>query len=344
MKKNKKDLAIIGPYPPPLGGISVHIQRMEYFLRREGIDYTIFDHGSNQNEHVISTKKSYLWYIKFLFNKNFKVVHFHYFSKLYYIYGYFFSLINRTPIIVTLHSQNLIKYNFVIKRIFIFLLKKTRCKQVITVSKKVSEYLEKNKIKNEYIPAHVPAMEINPFKIDKNILKNRHVILFSSSRIDKHSILNIYNFPIVFDFIAKHRDRFHLLLLIGEKETRGEYLNTLIAKYKIEDNITILYEKQLVDYINNAFVLLRPNQEDGYGISIQESMETGVPAIASDVCKRPEGTILFKNNDFEDMERKIFYVLNTSKADILKTKQETTYHLQLLNLYKKLIQKKICKK
>ena len=38
-------LAIFGPYPPPLGGISVHIQRMENFLLEKEIDYTIYNHG-----------------------------------------------------------------------------------------------------------------------------------------------------------------------------------------------------------------------------------------------------------------------------------------------------------
>ena len=47
-----KTIGVFGPYPPPLGGISVHIARMESFLNKENIDYTIFNHGFEENERV----------------------------------------------------------------------------------------------------------------------------------------------------------------------------------------------------------------------------------------------------------------------------------------------------
>jgi glycosyltransferase involved in cell wall biosynthesis len=72
-----KKLAIYGPYPPPLGGISVHIKRMEPFLKKHGIDYSIFDFGSTKKENVIPTNKSIFWYLKILFNKKYDLFHFH---------------------------------------------------------------------------------------------------------------------------------------------------------------------------------------------------------------------------------------------------------------------------
>jgi hypothetical protein len=43
-KANKKPrIALIGPYPPPYGGISVHIQRMAAHLEAEDIEYVIYD-------------------------------------------------------------------------------------------------------------------------------------------------------------------------------------------------------------------------------------------------------------------------------------------------------------
>ncbi len=336
MKKNKKDIAIIGPYPPPLGGISVHIQRMEYFLRREGIDYTIFDHGFNQNEHVIPTKKSYLWYIIFLFNRSFKVVHFHHFTKFHYFYYFLFSLINKTPFIITIHNQNLIKFHPVLKRIFLYLLKLTKRKQVISVSKKVSDLLSNHNISNYYIPAYVPPVNINQKEID--LPSNKKIILFSSYRVNKYLAENVYNYPEIFRFINENKKNFHLLLMIGDKKSSDlSYLKTLIRTYKIEKNITLIYDKQLVDYMQNADVLIRPTLVDGYGVSLQEALDLGVPAIASDVCKRPQGTVIFENDNYEDMERKIKETLSLPKSERIKNKENTDYHIKLLKLYKELL-------
>ena len=36
-----KGLAIFGPYPPPIGGVSIHISRIEKHLIKENIDYLV---------------------------------------------------------------------------------------------------------------------------------------------------------------------------------------------------------------------------------------------------------------------------------------------------------------
>ena len=50
--------------------------------------------------------------------------------------------------------------------------------------------------------------------------------------------------------------------------------------------------------ISDLFV--RPTRSDSFGISIQEALFCNVPAIASDVCIRPEKTILFRSGDEKD--------------------------------------------
>jgi len=38
----KKKVDIIGPYPPPYGGISVHIRRLREQLERAGYDFMLY--------------------------------------------------------------------------------------------------------------------------------------------------------------------------------------------------------------------------------------------------------------------------------------------------------------
>ena len=52
--------------------------------------------------------------------------------------------------------------------------------------------------------------------------------------------------------------------------------------------------------IAKSHVFLRPTRSDGFSISLAESLYLGVPAIASDVRPRPQGTIVFKNGNADD--------------------------------------------
>ena len=94
--------------------------------------------------------------------------------------------------------------------------------------------------------------------------------------------------------------------MIGNKiDSDLEYLNNLIMKYGIRDDIEIIFEENLIDYVQNCEFILRPNLSDGYGVSLQEAMDLGVPGIASDVCERPKGTVVFRSNNIEDLSKKL---------------------------------------
>ena len=57
-------------------------------------------------------------------------------------------------------------------------------------------------------------------------------------------------------------------------------------------------------------VFVRPTNTDGYGVSIAEAIHFKIPAVASDVCQRPEGTILIRSRDIDDFTSKIKNVLD----------------------------------
>jgi glycosyltransferase involved in cell wall biosynthesis len=62
--------------------------------------------------------------------------------------------------------------------------------------------------------------------------------------------------------------------------------------------------------IERSDLLLRPTNSDGFGMSVAEAIDLGTPAIASDVCPRASGTIMFRNRDFDDLLAKTQDVLS----------------------------------
>jgi len=144
--------------------------------------------------------------------------------------------------------------------------------------------------------------------------------------------------PLVFEFLKANKNDFTMLFMIGSKSGSDlEYLDILVNDYNVLDNIIILFDENLVEYVHNCKFLIRPNLSDGYGVSIQEALDLGVPAIASNVCERPKGTILFKNDDLADLTDKINYTLQTPTHYIINKKENLIYHQKLIDKYLKII-------
>lgn len=325
-----KDLAIFGPYPPPLGGISVHINRLEYYLKREKIDYYIYNHGFIKKENIIATKKKPIWYLKLLFTERYKILHFHQFFYFHFIYYWLFSLVRREKIIVTIHSERLLNYSVLKLNAALFFLSKTKRLTIISVSKNLKEFLDSKGISAIFLPAYVPPNAVN----EKILNVEKDLFLFSVWKFNKKLATEIYNVPLAFEFLKRNKSKFKLLFMIGnEQDSDKELLKNMIKKYSVENAIEVLYNENLTDYVKQCKFLLRPNLSDGYGVSIQEAMDLGVPAIASDVCERPKGAVLFKNNHIDDLSKKVEYVLNTSKEEILKSKEDLKYHEKLIDIY-----------
>lgn len=328
----KKKIAIFGPYPPPLGGISVHIQRIEKCLIDENIEYTIFDHYSNTGKNVIPTNKNFFRYLKFLFVKDYALFHFHQMFLFEYIFYFLFSKINPTSFIITIHGETLLNTNKWKQKAVFFILKKTHNIKILSVSQNIHHFLISNNIDATYLPAYVPPIAINK----KNIQKDERIcFLFSIWKIDRETAEHVYNIRLAFEFLKREKKHFKMVFMIGNKESSDlKYLNDVINEYSLHHDISLIYNENLVDYIHNFEFILRTNFVDGYGVSLQEAMDLGVPAIASDVCERPKGTILFKNNDIEDLISKVNFVRSVERQEILQKREELNFHLRLIKLYK----------
>lgn len=331
-----KRLAIFGPYPPPLGGISVHIMRLETFLEAEGIFYRIYNHGEVESNSVIATRKKVIWYLKMFFVEPYQIFHFHQFFYFHFIYYCFFSLFRNEKIVVTIHSERLLEYSSLKKKIALFFLSKTSRLSLISVSKNLNEFLLKNGVNSKFLPAYIPPQGT----FNKAVNCDKDLFLFSVWKFNKKLADEIYNVPLAFEFLSKHKSEFSMLFMIGNKKDSDlVYLDELISEYNIGENIILVFDENLIDYVHNCIFLLRANISDGYGVSIQEAMDLGVPAIASDVCERPKGAILFKSNDLKDLTEKVAYVRRNSNEELLLGSQNLTYHLELLNLYNSLFDK-----
>ena len=62
-------IVIIGPYPPPYGGQSVHVKELYNFLKRQRINVKVLNIGNNRkisNRHYLKVRNRVDFILKFI--------------------------------------------------------------------------------------------------------------------------------------------------------------------------------------------------------------------------------------------------------------------------------------
>ena len=77
--------------------------------------------------------------------------------------------------------------------------------------------------------------------------------------------------------------------------------------------VTLRFDLDLPEFVSilsAADLYLRPNTVDSYGLAVADALSLGVPAIASDVCDRCPGAVLFPAGNYDAFEQAVERVVN----------------------------------
>mgnify|MGYP001038049607 CR=1 FL=1 len=358
--KNKKTkIAIIGPYPPPYGGISIHIKRMKNYLEKNQIECIVYNESRIVEYKNIINVKSINSYKKFIFKipfLKFNALHFHSINlKIRMLLGWYKFLGKK--IILTIHGESLHEQLTKINLIghYFLLLSLRNIDKIICVNPKTKEELLDfafNLKKIEIIPAFIPPTpdetdikQVSEF-FHKIRRKHKFLITANAFRISFYKNQDLYGIDLSIELMKRlinngYKDIGFIYVIpdIGDYDYFAKMQN-LVKKYNLEDNFH--FHTKPVAYpavINMCDLFIRPTNTDGYGVSIAEAISLQRPAIASDICKRPEGTILFENRNIEDLYIKTADVINNyeeHRSRIENIKYEDNAE-KILEVYKKVL-------
>lgn len=360
---------LIGSFPPPYGGISIHIKRLYEKLKSSNIETKIYCTNKlnikNQDIEYSNLKKTIL---KSIFFDKSEIVHIHNSGwKLRGLISLISFLFNK-KVIMTIHGVSLEEeYNNlskIIKIIYKFLLNKIS--YMIVVNPQIKEWCIENGILNNKISV-VPAY-INPvinkedyLKIDKEVWdfiensKNKNEkIITGNGNIRFFNDEDLYGLDLLIELIYLLRKNnykvslvFALLGYESQTKEEREYFEGLLEKiqeYQIEENIFIYKVKNTEYYpiLDKTDIFIRPTNTDGDAVSLREAIYFRKPNIASDIVKRPKGTIIFKTRDIKDLLEKTKLVLDNydeekNKVEKLEVKE---YYEEVLEVYKKVYEGK----
>jgi glycosyltransferase involved in cell wall biosynthesis len=313
----KLKVALIGVYPPPYGGISVHIQRLSASYPDGGALVAVFDSGRQvkKTPGVYNLGRIRGW-LCFLASR-WDIVHAHTSSINWKVPIAFFFLarMKRTRFILSYHSLREKEEDFgsLGRRLVRFMLKSAS--HCIAINAEIKAKLvamgappERVSVVPAFLPPVVKEEEVAgiPRETGDFIASHKPLIAANAYAIIKYQGQDLYGIDMCIDLCAalkKDYPRVGVLFClprIGDIPAFNE-LKRSIEEKGVADNFIFQTEPgQFYPVLMKSDIMVRPTNTDSYGVSVAEAICFRVPAIASDVCPRPEGTILFKSRDIED--------------------------------------------
>ncbi len=316
----KRKVAIIGPYPPPYGGISVHLERIVTYLPNHSFDLYNIEKRSAYGKKFYGIRR-YLYLFAFLF-KPYKVIHYHSTSKNTRL---FLSIISffRGNVYLHLHGESftdaIAKKGFTSR-----LLKKLiPATNFIASNEQLYKIIEKLDPRSLYLyDAFIPP------KFDSETVERFNAAYpppstqYSVSLVgwfSSYKNKDLYGFDIALEALQILREKHSLDILfiasingIADENRYNQFLATRKA-LNLESEF-ILYEENLEEvyplYLNTQ-VFIRPTNTDGNSVSIKEALWFGTPVVASDCVVRPDEVSLFKNRDAIDLSEKILQLIKS---------------------------------
>lgn len=331
--KNKAfnpDVLLIGPYPPPIGGVSMHIKRFfDRYKNSDEITLTLLDIKKKRFYSACQT-----FAIRAAIGKimSADIVHIHHSSNIKIPMAFLFKLFGK-KVVYTHH-------NIRIKSIPLFRLFMFFVDRLILVNDK-DIYEDVKKYNHALIPAFLPPAECTPLPVDLShkLQEYKHVIVTNCFQMTFIDEKDLYGFDLCIEAFSRLVDggeiEDSLLVLVDPSGTSTDYVQELVKTFKSKNHCDILFIDYMIDFnelLKKSTMALRATRSDGDSLTIREALFLQISIIASDVTHRVEGTLLFENENSEDLASKILDVLD---GNILTDPYENIdYGEEIIKIYK----------
>ncbi|MWV43694.1 glycosyltransferase [Paenibacillus sp. HJL G12] len=352
-------LIMVGPVPPPLGGISVHIHRLSAVIRTHHVDYVIYNEFNiaDAERHIlpIGSYKRFLLKIPFIQGDLF---HFHSIDpRMRMLLGIYKALGKK--IMLTVHGESLSmqlqEASPLSRKLLLASLKRIDC--IVCVSESTTQMLTRLGFRDDRVctvPAYIHPVERNddelaiPAEVHR-FMDQAEFLISANGFVRPLQEGDLYGIDLLVELMSELTDsgvQARLLFaMLGAKDQSAEerryyeLLKKRIADYGLSQRF-LFYEVEDSEFypiLKKSHLFIRPTRMDGYGVSVAEALYYKVPAIASDVCRRPEGTILFRQGDHKNTD--LIRVVRQTLINYQSCKQDITgamtqdYAADLMDIY-----------
>ncbi len=328
-------VAQLGIWPPPYGGVAVHVRRLHQRLDALGIASTVYcQPGVEGNgtgrfipQRPVRRAVWQTWLVEHGLWCRSQVLHCH--MGWYWAPALLGLVTRRLPVVMTIHDQMTIdKYNLSTR------LAKWSARRLlhsprvhwIAVSPRIQgqlEYLGASSHRITVIPAYLPPPPISdPTSLVPPTLRSflgSHTPVLSMYacrlRFDERGD-DLYGVDLGLELVRRLKTdfpRIGLAVLLPEvgDDAYLSQLHERMKQFGIDENVSIATAP-----MDDAFplwqasdVYLRPTTTDGDAVAVREALDLRVPVVASDASVRPQGSVVFPSRNASAFESAVRSVL-----------------------------------
>ena len=310
-------ILLIGPYPPPHGGVSVHVSGIHQQLTAAGVRCEVLNTNRIRfglGFGVLLLRHAWQGWTLHLHTNG------HNWKSWLLSLGCGLAGQSSGGCLLTLHSGMLPAYLGAgsIWRRGLAGLTCLLYTRVICVSPGIRNAIVSLGVpsqRTEMVPACLkterPQVTLEPLL---RVWIGRHRPLFSTALFFRPE----YGFDLLVAALARLRGRYPSFgcLVMGSGEQRAE-AEERIHEAGLEENVLIVGDvvhDVCLALMSISQVFIRPTLEDGDSVSVREALSLGVPVVASRVGARPDGAILFHPGDVEELVSKVELALGVARG------------------------------
>lgn len=315
----KQKVLLVGIFPPPLGGISVHLKRVSLKLVSQGCQ--VWEWDVCKQQHGLG-QLAYYWHLWCFGLKHQPDLIIYHVLQLRSTPIELLVLITISKVVkgqtwVVFHSGRFVAGMGKLRAYVTSKLLKMCQKTVLVGNQLITEIGAKIKLpakfscESPFLPpdfSQQATILAGRSKTLKSFMANKYpLITISITRKIVWQGQDLYGLDLAlaaFELFKQDCPNAGLLVVIGCKDGYEDHFRLTLGK---TGNIYFLgeWQQEMWPLIGASHLFIRPTRSDSFGISICEALCQNVPVVASDACPRPLGTVLFKAGDAQDLYLKM---------------------------------------
>jgi len=307
---------LVGAYPPPYGGLQVHLAGLQNYLERKGHSCFVVNLGKNKKlrSSKVTSPTTSIGVARHLWKRRDHVCHLHFGGNLHtriLLLALIAGVIFPRRCTTTIHSGGLPVWGIPadpLRRI-LMRISFSRSRAIICVNQRIAGFFRDLGIRRERI--HVISPYAAPDGAGNRrfpdylgaFLKKKTRILCSIGLLEEE-----YDIPLLLSAFRRYA-AFNPgagLVVIGSGSLHS-MLEDRIIKMGLTDKVLLtgdLDHSHTLGVLSSSHCYIRASRYDGDCISLREAIHFGIYSIATDTGFRPEGAVLFQpGNENELLER-----------------------------------------
>ena len=309
------DVVILGAFPPPLGGNSVHIQRLYTALNTHGLRVAVLDYlgvgPASTNADVVRLHGGWLQKLRAVASfaattPPRAVIHMHVsgMGKFKWVAPFLITCFRRQPRILTIHSGSFVRQaDRVGLRAYLSGLLK-RFNEVVVVNDEQRRFLVRIGLSPHRVHV-IPA-----FLLDESEIASESPLPAGTGNgkavvVTSGYLTPLYNYDVLIDCAARlPADQFHFVFAFYH-EVDAPYEGHVLSRLQDLPNVTVLRDRtpgEFLAVLRGAHIYVRATLADGDAVAVREALHFGKIVLASTAAPRPSACRLFPPSDRSALE------------------------------------------